>query len=182
MSGGNFSALGGSFQLTRNVSEGLTDTWVPGVTNTEMSSGHATPNCGQAFGLQEGMSSAPVSFSKIGGISPQGSCHMEPVTWRWGTRKKPAPAGDQHREGHCHLCTPPLSRSPDCGSLPVPSLKQRAPNHHPRLPVSSMCALIYIPMSTPPSLSCRRLRADSALCPPWPWPPSLSSFSPMSQA
>lgn len=96
-----------------------------------------------------------------------------PVTWRWGARKKPAPAVDQHPEGHHRLGTPPLSRSPDCGSLPIPSLKQRAPNHHLRLPVSSGCALIYSPMSTPPSLSCRRLRADGAhpapgLLPPLP--------------
>lgn len=85
-----------------------------------------------------------------------------------GSQEKPAPAVDQHREGHRHLCTPPLSRSPDCGSLPVPSLRQRAPNHHQRL----LCHWCVLLSTFPPSLSCKRLRADSALCPPWPWSPS----------
>lgn len=54
-----------------------------------MSSGHATPNCGQAFCLQEGMSSVPVSFPKIGGISPpQGSCDSSSCHMEVGSQEK----------------------------------------------------------------------------------------------
>lgn len=68
---------------------------------------------------------------------------------------------------HCPLC-------------PVPCLKQRAHVITHDCPVSLVCAVIRIPRH--PTLSCRRLQADPALCPPQlgllPPPPSVLCHRP----
>lgn len=142
--GWTLSALQGGCQRTRNIST----SWHRCGSNAVTSPEHSTPPkvARPAAARKECPLHQSLSLPNTGGISPpRGSCDSSSCHVEVGGQQKASTSHGPTLRGltapSSHCCS---AAAPTVGVRPIPSLKTKAPNHHPQLPhVTGVCPYVH---------------------------------------